>query len=505
MGGTINKPWSSFFPGHTFPFFIIVFLLLVNVPAFGEEEGWCPDSLPPPPRPQRRAGGESLAPLPLPVTPQRRTEKKRPPRPPALIGKIAQGKERDWLINRNDARNLLRWFEAKAGFKFGGRMVRLRKFSFDPADIPLLYLSGRHSFRWTESERAKIREYLIRGGSLIITNCCASKKFRQSARREIAALFPEKKLHPVGIDNPLYRSFYDITGDKYTRKAVSKPMVEGIDIGWRTVLIYSEYDLGCGWDPREPLETCPAYRKEHITDLWTRELGTNLLAYVLANRKTAQASFEFPVYVDKVKTEGNGFTIGQVIHAGQWDPDPSAISSLLKAVGDVTKVPVSLRNKNVELTGADLFSYPFLYLTGHNDFKLSKTEVKNLRFYLLNGGFLFADSADGREVFDAAFRREIRRVLPEFFLSPLPVNHPIYSAYYKIKKVDYSLAVETKDGNLIRPRLEGITVNGNLAVVYSPYDLRYGWNFNDHPYRKGYSPEDSLRLGVNVIVYALTH
>ncbi len=489
-----------------FPLFIILILFLVIPPVFGaENKGWCPDSLPPPPRPQHRAGGESLAPLPLPVTPQRRTEKKRPPRPPVLIGKIAQGKERDWLVNRNDASNLLRWFEAKAGFKFGRQLLRLRSFSFKPADIPLLYLSGRHAFRWTESERARLREYLLKGGSLIITNCCASKEFRESALREIAKLFPEKKLHPVGIDHPLYRSFYNITGDRYTRRAVTESLIEEIDVGWRTVLIYSEYDLGCGWDPRTPLKTCPAYQNDHVTDLWTRELGTNILTYVLANRRMAPASAEATVYTAGDELKGSSFTIAQVIHAGQWNPDPSAISALLKDVKDTTDVPVSFRIENIKLTDPDLFSHPFLYLTGRNNFKFSDNEVKNLRFYLLNGGFLLADSADGREVFNAAFRREIKRVLPELQLSPIPLNNPLYSAYYKIQKVNYSAAIQVKDGELTTPRLQGITINGNLAVVYSPYDLRYGWNFNGHPYRRGYTPEDSRRLGVNIIVYALTH
>jgi len=263
--------------------------------------------------------------------------------------------------------------------------------------------------------------------------------------------------------------------------------------------------MGCGWDPRTPVKTCPAYRNDYVTDLWTRELGINLLTYVLANRKMAPASAESLVYTARDKLKGSSFTIAQVVHAGQWNSDPSAISALLKDVKDTTAVPVSFRIADIKLTDPALFSHPFLYLTGHDNFKFSENEVKDLRFYLLNGGFLLVDSADGREVFNAAFRREIKRVLPELQLSPIPLDNPLYSAYYKIKKVNYSAAIRVNDSNLTTPRLQGITINGNLAVVYSPYDLRYGWNFNGHPYRRGYSPEDSRRLGVNIVVYALTH
>ena len=103
-----------------------------------------------------------------------------------------------------------------------------------------------------------------------------------------------------------------------------------------------------------------------------------------------------------------------------------------------------------------------------------------------------------------AFRREIKKVLPEFKLSPIPSDHPIYQAFYKIGIVEYSTAVKARY-DVTGPRLEGITISGNLAVVYSQDDLRYGWGFADHPYRKGYSPSDSLRLGVNTVIYALTH
>ncbi len=467
-------------------------------PASGAERQRCPDSLPPPPKPQQRAGGESFPPLPLPVTPLRRTEKKKPPSPPVFIAKLNYG-HRNWATNKNDANNLLRWFESVAGFRFGWRLTGLGRLT---SDIPVVYVSGWDPLLINRSRRTNISQYLKSGGFMIITPCCLSDEFRESAFREIANIFPDRKLAALDIDHPLYRSFYDITKDKLTRIAVEKGMVKEIKAGWRTVLIYSEFDLGRGWISKTHTKTCQAYKIDDKE--WLKKFGINMIAYVLATRKIGQVQPEPVIYSDD-RDKASSFTIAQVIHSGKWDPALPSISSMLKAISEKTGVSVDYDAASIKLTSPALFSYPFLYLTGYGNFKLSKDEVTCLRYYLANGGFLLADSADGREVFDMAFRREIRKVLPEFKLSGIPYNHPVYKTFYNIGEVDYSEALKVKDSNLAKPRLEGIIINGNLAVVYSRDDLRYGWEFNDHPYRRGYSPSDSLHIATNVVMYALTH
>jgi hypothetical protein len=53
--------------------------------------------------------------------------------------------------------------------------------------------------------------------------------------------------------------------------------------------------------------------------------------------------------------------------------------------------------------------------------------------------------------------------------------------------------------------LEGITVDGHLAVVYSKYDLGCGWELKPHPYGVGYESRSALRLGINTVLYSMTH
>lgn len=77
---------------------------------------------PPPKPPAQMSGGEGVPPLPLPAVPQRRTEKKNPPRPPVLVVKIiTDGGEADWNTNPQDIENLLKWMAKNFGINFSSQ------------------------------------------------------------------------------------------------------------------------------------------------------------------------------------------------------------------------------------------------------------------------------------------------------------------------------------------------------------------------------------------------
>ncbi|HUU58679.1 MAG TPA: DUF4159 domain-containing protein, partial [Phycisphaerae bacterium] len=62
-----------------------------------------------------------------------------------------------------------------------------------------------------------------------------------------------------------------------------------------------------------------------------------------------------------------------------------------------------------------------------------------------------------------------------------------------------------QDATLNAPALEGIAIDGQLAVIYSQFALANGWEQLGFAYNRGYADTDALRLGVNTFAYALTH
>ncbi len=118
---------------------------------------------------------------------------------------------------------------------------------------------------------------------------------------------------------------------------------------------------------------------------------------------------------------------------------------------------------------------------------------------------MLADACCGRLAFDAAFRREMAKALPGQQLERLPADHPLYHAHYDIKQVEYTPRVQEDFGQLSAPELEGITLEGRLAVIYSRFDLGNGWEQFPHAYSYGLKDESALQIGTNVLVSAVTH
>jgi hypothetical protein len=91
-------------------------------------------------------------------------------------------------------------------------------------------------------------------------------------------------------------------------------------------------------------------------------------------------------------------------------------------------------------------------------------------------------------------------------LQPIPSGHGIYGSLFDVSKVRYSPSLTKSKSELNnQPYLLGITINGDIRVIYSPYDLEAGWLEVSYPLMKGYESVCSQRLGINIIIYLMTH
>ena len=183
---------------------------------------------------------------------------------------------------------------------------------------------------------------------------------------------------------------------------------------------------------------------------------------------------------------------------GDWYNDPSAEVNLLNFIQQNTNIKVDPRYQFVDLSSDEIFSYPFLFMTGHGNVVFSKDEVYRLRTYLENGGFLYIDDDYG---LDNAVRREMKKVFPQDDFVELPFSYELYHSFYKFE----SGPPKTHEHDKKTPQGFGIFLNGRLAVYYTyesnPSD---GWAdtaVHNNPAEKR---EEALKFGTNIVVWALS-
>jgi hypothetical protein len=192
-------------------------------------------------------------------------------------------------------------------------------------------------------------------------------------------------------------------------------------------------------------------------------------------------------------------TIGRLHYqgGGDWYANPSSLPNLLRAIRERTHLRTAERERVVTLDDPDLWSHPYLYMTGHGNVRFTEQHLQVLRRYLRQGGFLHVDDNYGM---DQSIRREFQRLFPNEALQEVPLDHPIYHVVYHMP--DGVPKIHQHDGKPAQGF--GIFLDGRLAVFYSyESDLGDGWEdpqVHDDPEA---TREQALRMGVNLFAYAV--
>jgi hypothetical protein len=140
-------------------------------------------------------------------------------------------------------------------------------------NYPLVIMTGEGDFQLPDSERENLRKYVARGGFLLASAGCSSQEWDRSFRRELASIFPDQPLAPLGMDHPVFHSVTDITELK-AKHGKPRPL-EGISIDGRLSVLYSVDGL----NDTTHTQGCCCCGGNEITN--AIEVNVNVLAYAL--------------------------------------------------------------------------------------------------------------------------------------------------------------------------------------------------------------------------------
>jgi hypothetical protein len=195
-----------------------------------------------------------------------------------------------------------------------------------------------------------------------------------------------------------------------------------------------------------------------------------------------------------------------------WTQDyPKADRLFSRALRRLTRVHVRSVEKPVNLDdGDDVFNWPWLYAVQVGEWGLTPSQGKVLREYLLRGGFFMADDFHGTEEWEV-FRESMKLVFPDRPIVEIEdkdaIFHTVYDLNdrYQIAGAEHLGTGYKKDG--IGAHWRGIFDDkGRIMVAISfNSDVGDSWEWADYPrYPERYSAL-GIRIGVNYVIYAMTH
>ncbi|WP_264564531.1 DUF4159 domain-containing protein [Flavobacterium sp. N3904] len=184
---------------------------------------------------------------------------------------------------------------------------------------------------------------------------------------------------------------------------------------------------------------------------------------------------------------------------GDWYANPTSLPNLIKYCNATINTKINPKPRTVEPSSPDLLSYPFVHMTGHGNVVFSEEDLKNLRNYLLAGGFLHIDDNYGM---DQYIRKEIKKIFPNNDLVEIPASHPIFQKPFPFP--NGLPKIHEHDGK--RPQAFGIFIENKLVLLYTfECDLGDGWEDPEVHNDPIDVREKALKMGANIINYIFTN
>lgn len=184
----------------------------------------------------------------------------------------------DWYANPSSLPNLLAAIDERTTLEVERSEARVTLLDDRLWDFPFLHITGHGNLKLGDEEVARLRDYLLRGGFLHVSD---NYGLDESFRREIRRVFPDRDLVDVPLSHPVYHIVYDFPrGLPKIHEHDGKPARGfGIFVGERLAVFYDhESDLGNGWEDTTVYHDPPALHEAAL------RMGVNLFVYAVTSR-----------------------------------------------------------------------------------------------------------------------------------------------------------------------------------------------------------------------------
>jgi hypothetical protein len=189
---------------------------------------------------------------------------------------------------------------------------------------------------------------------------------------------------------------------------------------------------------------------------------------------------------------------------------PTAEENLVKILQAVTDLPVHEQTNTLSLDDPEIFKYPVLYIVEVSWWQITDSEARHLRAYLDKGGFVIVDDFKTEQWLGgrgwAQFADNMARVVPDARFVDLDVTHPIFHQFFEIDSLDIFPQAYNAGRPIFRGWFEGNDPSRRMRMfVNYNTDISQFWEWSGRGLRPIDETNEAYKLGVNAILYGLTH
>jgi hypothetical protein len=422
---------------------------------------------------------------------------------PVAFNKLEYGAKegadaQDWNLNPRDLANVSKelWTAYERPLNWQTVSIAAEQ---KEIEAPILFISGSKAARFNEEEMVKLREYTLRGGTILAEASDHSEAFARSMEELCRQMYPPEdypdyKLRPLPEGHGIYTVIPQVWKER--------PKLRGMSDGARTFFVLSEGYLSADWQMNR-------------TESDAFKLATNLLFYATDLNSLEGKFASILPETEPAKPRKAVVEVARVRHSGDaehprdWDAANMCWRSYASYAKHVTGCELK-ETRPVTLGKDDLASARLLHITGQRALKLTAAEREALKRYVAGGGTVLVDAFVGADGFATPARRELEATFGK--LAPLPADHVLAQGLFD-GGVDITdrIAFKLPARQLLRRRGEDARsqkllvamVDKRPAVIFSEFDLSAALTGIESYQSVGYKPASARKIVGNVLAYVM--
>ncbi|MCK4600986.1 MAG: DUF4159 domain-containing protein, partial [Phycisphaerae bacterium] len=421
---------------------------------------------------------------------------------PLTFNKLQYGTEEQWNFHNRDVPRFTEYMRRNFELRMRWQVINITGDVREMLDTPILLVAGQQAPDFTPEQWAKLREYTLRGGTLLFVPTKRNFAFINAVKKALKNLYDEQR--SLAGD---YYSLQKLPGDHtiYVSKNHAKipsgqtaAPLWGVSDGTRLLAVLCERDIAKAWQRR-------AVAKGRID----YDLGVNFYFYATGENRMRMRMR--PVFIDRGGVVRKTIKVAWLKHDGNWCSQPYALSYLSQKLIAQNRVKIDLK-AGVPIEAGKLRDYHLAWMTGSKEFKLSKEQLAGLQAFIGAGGTLFINAIGGSTDFNDSVRRMLRDLFEgqDYFSSQVGALSSLVTGKFgeefrgpRLEKLRRTIAWRRVAQDPGSVALTIYLQNDRIVAIHAPYGIHDTLDGHTAHDAKCYMPDSARNIAGNIALYAL--